>query len=92
MYQKTIIKKSLNQYPNIEARTSDEIQPLENYENSTVVFDDMLLSKQESNNGLFFNIGIIEAITIVLIFTIFLKVKSICQKILFVIFLYNCFI
>ena len=38
-----IITKSLNQYPNINARTSDENQPLENYENSTVVFDDMLL-------------------------------------------------
>ena len=38
-----IITKSLNQYPNIKAQTSDEIQPLENYEYSTVVFDDMLL-------------------------------------------------
>ena len=37
-----IYKKSLNQYPNIKAQTSDEIQPIENYENSTVVFDDML--------------------------------------------------
>ena len=47
------ITKSLNQYPNIKAQTSDEIQPLENYENSTVVFDDMLLSKQGSNIDLF---------------------------------------
>ena len=31
-----IITKSLNQYPNIKAQTSDEIQPLKNYENSTV--------------------------------------------------------
>ena len=38
-----IITKSLNQYPIIKAQTSDEIQPLENYENSTVAFDDMLL-------------------------------------------------
>ena len=52
-----IITKSLNQYPNIKAQTSDEIQPLENYENSTVVFDDMLLSKQESNIDLFFTRG-----------------------------------
>ena len=37
-----IITKSLNQYPNINAQTSDEFEPLENYENSTVVFDDML--------------------------------------------------
>ena len=52
-----IITKSLNQYPNIKAQTSDEIQPLENYENTTVVFDDMLLSKQESNIDLFFTRG-----------------------------------
>ena len=49
-----IITKSSNQYPNIKAQTSDEIEPLEHYENSTVVFDDMLLSKQESNIDLFF--------------------------------------
>ena len=49
--------KSLNQYPKIKAQTSDEIQPLEHYENSTVVFDDMLLSKQESNIDLFFTRG-----------------------------------
>ena len=47
--------KSLNHYPNINAQTTDEIGPLENYENRTVVFDDMLLSKQESNIDLFFN-------------------------------------
>ena len=52
-----VITKSLNQYPNIEAQTSDEIQPLENYENSIVVFDDMLLLKQESNTDLFFTRG-----------------------------------
>ena len=52
-----IITKSLNQYPNIKAQTSDEIQPLKNYENSTVVFDDLLLSKQESNIDLFFTRG-----------------------------------
>ena len=40
-----IITKSLNQYPNIEAQTSDETQPLESYENSIIVFDDMLPSK-----------------------------------------------
>ena len=51
------ITKSLYQYPNIKAQTSDEIQPLENYENSTVVFDDMLLSKQQSNIDLFFTWG-----------------------------------
>ena len=52
-----MITKSLNQYPNINAQTSDEIQTLENYENSVVVFDDMLLSKQESNIDLFFTRG-----------------------------------
>ena len=52
-----IITKSANQYLNIKAQTSDEIQPLENYENGTVVFDDMLLSKQESNIDLFFARG-----------------------------------
>ena len=49
-----VITKSINQCPNIKAQTSDETQPLENYENSTVVSDDMLLSKQESNFDLFF--------------------------------------
>ena len=52
-----VITESLNQYPNINAQTSDEIQPLENYENSVVVSDDMLLSKQESNNDLFLTRG-----------------------------------
>ena len=49
-----IIKKSLNQYPIIKAQSSDEIELEENYENSTVSFDDMLLLKQESNIDLFF--------------------------------------
>ena len=40
-----IITKPLNQFPNIKAQRSDDIQTLENYENSTVVFDDFLLSK-----------------------------------------------
>ena len=52
-----IITKSLNQYANIKAQTSDEIQPLNEYENSVVVFDDMLLSKPESNIDLFFTRG-----------------------------------
>ena len=52
-----IITKSINQYPNIKAQTSDEIEPLEIYENSVVVFDDMLLSKQESNIDLFVTRG-----------------------------------
>ena len=52
-----IITKSLNQYPNIKAQTSEEIQPSENYEDSIVVFDDIILSKQESNIDLFFTRG-----------------------------------
>ena len=52
-----IITRSLNQYPNIKAQTSDENQPLENYGKSIVVFDDMLLSKQGSNFDLFFRRG-----------------------------------
>ena len=48
-----VFTKSLNQYPEIKAQTSDEIQPLNEYENSIVVFDDMLLSKQENNIDLF---------------------------------------
>ena len=48
-----IVTKSLNQYPNIKAQTSDENRPIESYENGTVVFDDKLLSKQESNIDLF---------------------------------------
>ena len=52
-----IITKSLLQYPNIKAETSSKIQPLESYENSSVVFDDMLLSKQESNIHLVFTRG-----------------------------------
>ena len=49
-----IITKTLNQYSNIKAQTSDENQTLENYEYSTVVFDDMLLSKQIRKVDLFF--------------------------------------
>ena len=52
-----IITKSLNQYPNIKTQTSDEIQPLNEYENSVAVFDVMLLSKQESKIDLFFTRG-----------------------------------
>ena len=53
----SMITKSLNQYPNIKTQTSDEIQPWENYENSTVVFDDMLLSKQASIIDMFLTRG-----------------------------------
>ena len=72
----------MNQYPKIKAHTSDEIQPLEHYENSTVVFDDMSLSKQKGNIDLL----LLEDATIMLIFILFLKAIFISQKILFVIF------
>ena len=61
LYQKQetifVITKSINQCPNINNQTSYEIEPLEKYENSTVDFDDMLLSKQESNIKTFFTRG-----------------------------------
>ena len=79
-----IITKSLNQYRKTKAQTSDEIQPLKNYENSTVVFDDMLSSKQESNIGLFFTRGRHNNIDV---HTTYLKAIFISQKILFVIIL-----
>ena len=41
----------------MKAQTSDETQSVENYENDTVVLDDLLLSKQESNIDLFFTRG-----------------------------------
>ena len=43
-----VVTKLVNEYPNIKAQTSYEFQPLENYENRTVVFDDMLLPTQQA--------------------------------------------
>ena len=48
------ITKSINQYPNIKAQTPNEIEPSENHENSTVVLDDMLLTKRESKLHMLF--------------------------------------
>ena len=84
-----IITRSRNQNPLKIKNTSDAIQPLDEYENSTVVIDKMLLSKQESNIGLFFTRW---QHNIIDIFTIFLKVLFIYQKVLFVLFLKNYFI
>ena len=53
----SIITKFINQYPTIKAQTSEENQPLENYENSPVVFDVLLVSKQASNIDLIFRRG-----------------------------------
>ena len=52
-----IITKTLNQYPDINAQTSVEIQSLEIYGNNTVVFDYMLQSKQKSNIDKFLTRG-----------------------------------
>ena len=76
------ITKSLNQYPNIKAQTSIEIEPLENYENSIVVFDERLLSKQKSNINLFFTRGRHKK-NIDMIFFKNLKVNFISKKFLF---------
>ena len=48
-----VMTKSLNQYPNVKAQTSDKSQQLANYENNAVVFEDMLYTKRASNNDLF---------------------------------------
>ena len=52
-----IITKSSTQYPQINSQTSDETQPLENFENSIVVSDDIIQSKQETNIDKFFTRG-----------------------------------
>ena len=52
-----IITKSFNQNAVIKVQTSEEVKPLKNYQNSTVIVDDMLLSKQKSNIDLFFTRG-----------------------------------
>ena len=71
-----IITKSVNKYPNVKAQTSEEIQPLEKFENSTVVFDDLLLSKQKAIFICFLQAGVKS----ILIFTIHLKAIFDCQK------------
>ena len=62
-----LITKSLNQNPNIEAQTSDEIQPLENYENSTIVL--MICCYQNRQAPLIYFLQ--DGVTIKLKFTIF---------------------
>ena len=52
-----IITKSKNQNPLLYKNISDEIQPLNEIENTSVVFDDMLLTKQESNIDMFLTRG-----------------------------------
>ena len=52
-----LVTKSPNQRAIIKTQTLDETEPLENHENSSVRFDDMLLSKPESNIDLFFTRG-----------------------------------
>ena len=79
-----VITKSLNQYPKIKAQTSDETQLFEKSENSTVVFVDMLLSRQESNIDLFFTRGRHSNIDF---YYIYLQAIFISLKLLFVIVL-----
>ena len=76
-----IITKSLNQYPNTKAQTSGEFQPIENYGNNIVVFDDMLLSKQEKN----ITCRLLGVEIRILLFTTYLKDVFTYRKILFVI-------
>ena len=76
-----ILTKSLTKYPNIKAQTSNEIQQMENFENSNVVFDDMSLSKNKQAISTCF---LQEGDTVKLIFTIYLEALFISLKILFV--------
>ena len=73
--------KSLNQYRKIKAKISHEIQPIESFENGTVAFVGLLLSKEESNVDFFS----LEDVIIVIIFTIYPKVIFNPLKTLFVI-------
>ena len=61
--------ESVDQYPNIIAQTSDKIKSLEKCENSAVVFDDILLLKQERN----FDLLLQEDGTVTSIFSFFFK-------------------
>ena len=70
------ITKSLYQNANIKAQTSDDIQPLENYENSTLVSDDTLLSKQENNIDLIPQ----KNVTVAVIFVLYHKINFTSQK------------
>ena len=78
-----IITKSLYHHPNIEAQTSSEIQPLENYVNSIVVFDDMLLSNKTTTLISFLQ----EVATIILIFITYVKANFFFHNLLFIIIL-----
>ena len=49
-----IITKSVNQYPKIKAEASDEFQPLENYENRTVKFDDVAIKTRKQYCSIFY--------------------------------------
>ena len=74
--------KSINQYPNIKTQ-ADEIQPLETYECSIVVFDNMLLSNKKAILICF----LIEVDIKTLIYTAYLKTIFTSPKILFVLLL-----
>ena len=82
-----IITKSVNQYPNNKAQTSDGIQPFGKIGNNLVVFDVMLLSKQESNADLFSK----DYVTIILIYIYISQSYIHLPKKLFVIFVIKKF-
>ena len=69
-----LITKSLHQNPKIKDQTSEEIKPLENFANSTVVLYNMLLSNQASKIDLFFFLQ--EDVTVILINTLYLNFFS----------------
>ena len=52
-----IICKTANQYPSKFHNQSREILPLEDYGNKTIVFDDMLASKEAKDIDAFFTRG-----------------------------------
>ena len=75
-----ILTKSLNQYPNLNAQTTDRNEPLENYEKSTVVSVICYYQNKKAILICFLQ----EGDTVKLIFTRYLKGFFTCQKIQFV--------
>ena len=69
--------KSLNQYPNIKAEISDVIQPLENYENNTVLF--LTICCYQNKKALKI-CSLREDNTVILIYTTYLEAIFISKK------------
>ena len=70
------ITKSLNQYPNINAQSSDETEPSENYEKSTVV---LTICYYQNKKTILIRF-LLEGVTILLIYSTYLKFIFIHQK------------